>query len=69
MTNQQKIDAARLLKFIGMVQHWLKAGDLRGKPFLDAGAVVVSGGRFAFHRERFCKLATEYFEQGKDLEP
>ena len=69
MIEPQKVDAARLLKFIARVQQWLKAGDLRGKPFLDAGAVVISAGRFAFHRERFCKLATEYFEQGKDLEP
>jgi hypothetical protein len=45
--------AMTLLRKLAEVENWVKAGDPRAKPYLDADAIRIVDGKGVFHRERF----------------
>lgn len=48
--------ARTLLRKMVEVEGWVKAGDPRAKPYLDADAVRIVDGKGQFHRDRFLKV-------------
>lgn len=61
MTATDKADTAlRLLRFMVTVEQWVKDGDERAKPYLDADAVrLFEDGKVGFHRDRFLDKVAE----------
>jgi hypothetical protein len=42
-----------MLKKLVEVERWVKSGDPRATPYLNAGAVCFIDGKVQFHRDRF----------------
>ena len=57
--DEVSVQAMALLRHICMVEGWVKAGDPRAQPYLDAGAVRLIDGGVGFNPERFDRVMRE----------